>query len=55
MNPRTIPPLKATLNAFSRLTYAYFAVLTLALTAICIAIYPDTIDVAAPRRNVPVV
>jgi hypothetical protein len=37
INPKTMPPLKATLNALSRLVYAFLAVLTLALTAICIA------------------
>lgn len=55
MNPSTIPPLNATLKALSRLDYAFLAVLTLALTAICIAMYPDTIDVKAPSKNGPVV
>ena len=54
-NPRTIPPLNATLNASSRLSWACLAVLTFALTAMYIAMYPEIIEVAAPSRNGPVV
>lgn len=51
VNPRTTPPLKATLKALCKLKVASLQVLTFAFTAIIIPKYPEIEEVAAPNRN----
>ena len=51
VKPRTIPPLNATTKASWSPTIAFLHVRTLALTAIYIPIYPETIEVNAPRMK----
>ena len=51
VKPRTSPPLKANLKAPSKFSMANLVVLTLALTATCMPMYPDTTEVKAPTKN----
>ena len=55
VKPSTRPPLNATLNAWPKLTVASFAVRTLALTAIYIPMYPERVEVSAPKKKGSVV
>jgi len=61
MNPITLPPLKATLNAFckavlsSKLVAAINVTLLLALVATYIPMYPLTIEVNDPKMKATIV
>ena len=50
-NPITAPPVKETFNAFERLVLAALAVLTLALVATFIPIYPASALLKAPKTK----
>ena len=51
VKPSTSPPLNANLNPPSKLYIANLVVLTLALTATCMPMYPDTTEVPAPTKK----
>lgn len=53
-NPKTEPPLKATMNASCNELLAIFETRTFVLTDIHIPIYPEAIDVKAPAMNAKV-
>ena len=55
VKPKTAPPLKATIKPYSSEFWHIFVVLTLALTAIHIPIYPANVDDMAPSKNANVV